>query len=316
MGLMSRVADEGRNAQAPRRTLLVLVPLVGLLGLVAIGSTGHAQAGIGRHRPSYVVADTVGSLVLVLLVIGVGLAAWVLFSGRDYLVARRLEKRRRWWTSLLAFGVVVLVLFLPFARGLRHPHQSQGTPSVAPPPAAGSTTPTTAGAAYKPRFATAPVVLVLGLAGGVALAVYAAHRSRRRALGGSDDEASPAPTLSDVLDDTLDDLRAEPEPRRAVIAAYARLERTLGAFGLPRRPAEAPDEYLRRILVDLEVNSRFAQQLSQLFARAKFSQHSVDQAMKEEAIQLLVSIRTGLREADERAEHQALIDKTLRRATS
>ena len=37
---------------------------------------------------------------------------------------------------------------------------------------------------------------------------------------------------ADVLDETLDDLRAETDPRRAVIAAYARMERALAAFGL------------------------------------------------------------------------------------
>ena len=61
------------------------------------------------------------------------------------------------------------------------------------------------------------------------------------------------PALADVLDETLDDLRAETDPRRAVIAAYARMERALAAYGLPRRPSEAPDEYLQRIFADLEV---------------------------------------------------------------
>ena len=64
------------------------------------------------------------------------------------------------------------------------------------------------------------------------------------------------PTLADVLDETLDDLRAETDPRRAVIAAYARMERALAAYGLPRSPAEAPDEYLQRIFADLEVSRR------------------------------------------------------------
>ena len=53
------------------------------------------------------------------------------------------------------------------------------------------------------------------------------------------------PVLADVLEETIDDLRAEADPRRAVIAAYARMERALAAAGLPRSPAEAPDEYLR-----------------------------------------------------------------------
>ena len=46
-----------------------------------------------------------------------------------------------------------------------------------------------------------------------------------------------------MLDETLDDLRAEADPRRAIIAAYARLERVLAANGVPRT-AETSDEYL------------------------------------------------------------------------
>jgi hypothetical protein len=30
--------------------------------------------------------------------------------------------------------------------------------------------------------------------------------------------------LAALLDDTLDDLRAEPDPRRAIVAAYAHME--------------------------------------------------------------------------------------------
>jgi hypothetical protein len=292
------------------------VVLVGLLGLVAIGSAGHSKVDIGERRPYYAFADTVGSLLLVVLALGVVAGVWMVIAGRDYLVAQRLAKKKRWSRSLLAFGILALVLLLPFARGLRPAHPSRREPRLAQPTASvGGGTRTTA-AAYKPRFATTPVLIVLGLAGGAVVAAYVAYRPRRREPGTKGEEASSALTLADVLGDTLDDLRAEPDPRRAVIAAYARLESTLGAFGLPRRAAEAPDEYLHRIFVDLGVHSGFARELTQLFAQAKFSQHTVDRAMKEKAIQLLVTIRTGLRDADVRAAHQALIRTTRPRTAS
>ncbi len=82
-----------------------------------------------------------------------------------------------------------------------------------------------------------------------------AARARRRELDPFS-HADVAEALEDALAETLDDLRAERDPRKAVIAAYARLERTLAAFGLPRRPAEAPAEYLQRILGQLEVSHR------------------------------------------------------------
>ena len=117
-----------------------------------------------------------------------------------------------------------------------------------------------------------------------------------RARGPSDDLAEQ---LAVVLDDTLDDLRAEADPRRAIIAAYARLERVLAANGVPRHAAETPDEYLPRVLHDLELDSGAVERLTALFTRAKFSQHDVDTAMKEEAIGALEQVRDELRLARE-----------------
>jgi hypothetical protein len=89
-----------------------------------------------------------------------------------------------------------------------------------------------------------------------------------------------------------------------VIAAYARLERALAAYGLPRRASEAPEEYVTRILRELEVGTASVQRLTTLFARAKFSQHEVDEGMKDEAIETLEELRTELRAAEIRAEEE------------
>ena len=89
-----------------------------------------------------------------------------------------------------------------------------------------------------------------------------------------------------------------------MIAAYARMERALGAFGLPRDPAEAPDEYLRRILADLDVSRRATSRLTALFAWAKFSGHDVAPEMKEEAIDGARSRPSELRAAEILAEQR------------
>ena len=57
--------------------------------------------------------------------------------------------------------------------------------------------------------------------------------------------------LAATVDDAFAELDAEPDPRRAVIAAYARMERALAAHGLARHPFEAPLEYLARIAPSL-----------------------------------------------------------------
>ena len=103
--------------------------------------------------------------------------------------------------------------------------------------------------------------------------------------------------LSVALSDAIDDLRNEPDARRAVIAAYARMEGVLARRGYARHPAEAPFEYLSRILISLRVRGGAVRELTDLFERAKFSTHEIDEAMKERAISSLVSVRDDLRPA-------------------
>jgi hypothetical protein len=136
---------------------------------------------------------------------------------------------------------------------------------------------------------------VLVVAGGVVLLGFGLYLARRqlaptRLLG----SIGAATALSEALDDSLDDLRAESDARRAVIAAYARMERVLDVHGLPRRRSEAPLEYLARVLRELQVRSAAVLALTELFERAKFSLHRIDAEMKEEAIGALIAVRDDL----------------------
>ena len=136
------------------------------------------------------------------------------------------------------------------------------------------------------------VFVVVGGLGLLGLGIYAARR--RRDLWPPEGQADAAAALSAALDESLDDLRAERDARRAVIAAYARMERTLGRHGLPRRPFEAPLEYLARVLHELRVRSGAVLALTELFERAKFSRHEIDAEMKDEAIGALIAVRDDL----------------------
>jgi hypothetical protein len=135
--------------------------------------------------------------------------------------------------------------------------------------------------------------MVVGLILVAGMAYVVAERREQRGRRSGDVLAEQ---LAAVLDVTLDDLRAERDPRKAIIAAYARLERVLAANGVPRRAPETSDEYLPRVLHDLELDREAVQRLTALFTRAKFSQHDVDTAMKEDAIDALERIRDELRE--------------------
>ena len=59
--------------------------------------------------------------------------------------------------------------------------------------------------------------------------------------------ARVAEDLAASISVAIDDLEAEPDARRAVIAAYARMEGALARHGLQRRPSQTPLEYLRQV---------------------------------------------------------------------
>ena len=108
-------------------------------------------------------------------------------------------------------------------------------------------------------------------------------------------ESTVEEDLAEAVDTIIDDLRRERDARRAVIAAYANMERVLASHGLERSPAETPLEYLARILRSLDVRDSAVRSLTQLFEYAKFSAHVIDAAMKQKAIEALVNIRDDLR---------------------
>lgn len=144
----------------------------------------------------------------------------------------------------------------------------------------------------EPEFEWEAVLIAAVLVGG-GLGVYTLARRRKLPP-----ERTLREDLAAILHDTLESLWAEEDPRRAVILAYAWMERTLAASGLPRKPSEAPLEYLARVLIELDASRESVFELTALFERAKFSTHEVDEEMKQEAIAALTAVRDELREAE------------------
>jgi hypothetical protein len=114
-------------------------------------------------------------------------------------------------------------------------------------------------------------------------------------------EATLAAALDEIAKDTLEDLHEDGDPRRAVIRAYARMEKTFAAYGVPRHPAEAPFDYVARVLDSLAVSAYEVERLTNLFAWAKFSDHEIDAWMKDEAVAALAGLRAELEDAEEAA---------------
>ena len=204
--------------------------------------------------------------------------------------------RRAGGVQSFVVTVAVLAAVLIIVRGgLRfgwlngdEPAQKSGKPGLAPGKGKNARP---VSEPYRPQFRWLPMFvvgsLILGIGG--AMTVFAVRRHRELNLN-----APIAVALSDVLAETLDDLRNEHDPRRAVIRAYSRMERTMAARGLPRRETEAPLEYLGRILDAVQASSHSIRRLTQLFQRARFSNHEIDAGMKEDAIEALSGLRAEL----------------------
>jgi Domain of unknown function (DUF4129) len=137
--------------------------------------------------------------------------------------------------------------------------------------------------------------LVGGAGALMAAAVLAAYLVSRRRVSARTPEKARA-DLEAALDEAIDDLRREPDPRRAVVAAYARMEQALSVYGLPRRPSEAPYEYLARVGRELQAEEPAAD-LTALFEVAKFSEHAVNEPMRDSAIAALTAVRDEVRAA-------------------
>ena len=134
-------------------------------------------------------------------------------------------------------------------------------------------------------------VAVLVLAAGVLVASTLGRRWRA-----TDDPTPPAlaPKLTDAIDRSLADLAADPDARRAIIAAYRRMEESLAYVGLPRGASETAREYLTRGLASLELSPGAIGALTTLFERAKFSLHHIDLRLRDEAISALRAVQEEL----------------------
>jgi hypothetical protein len=153
-------------------------------------------------------------------------------------------------------------------------------------------------AAVEPHFEyTVLWVALAGLAIGGGWFYYVWRMRAKRTAVPLELEQTVAEDFASSIGDAIDDLEAEPDARRAVIAAYARMETVLARNGLKRRPSETPVEYLRRILLGLTSRGDAVSRLTLLFEQAKFSRHPIDAAMKQDAIGALREIRDDLQGA-------------------
>jgi hypothetical protein len=197
-----------------------------------------------------------------------------------------------WWLRLLGLAVVVAVVagqtvvastFLDELRRAREAGRA-GDPGI------GLPDPGTAGSAgtdLTPLIIAGVLLIAIAL---LAVAVAIRWRALDRPSAPAAVERRRAAT-QEALEVSLDALRREPDPRRAVIAAYAAMEGSLRKAGFGRAPSEAPLEYLRRVLDVSGLAEDHLQTITLLFQHARFSDHPVRESMRTEAIEALGGVR-------------------------
>jgi hypothetical protein len=254
--------------------------------LLALTAVGLRSRGTFSHAPDRALAGASGAVLATALAAteGVALVAFVLV-----LVMARPRRKPKpdgdepprppfpWWAKTLAVLASVAVLSTPLAVLL-----TRGTrPRTGPPPARpGALASGAAGPSRLPAPAHgSPWPLISGMLVAlvllVALTVWSGRTRRRRARPPGDRGQDSRLALGDSLGAGLAALAGPNDPRAAIIACYAAMERGFAAAGSAPVAADTPAEVLARAAGAGLVRPRPADQMAGLFRRARYSSEPV-----------------------------------------
>ena len=137
---------------------------------------------------------------------------------------------------------------------------------------------------------------ILALAAGLGALVLALWVALGDRLNRTDEEgtgeASPASLAA--VEESLEDLRSEPDLRRAIVRCYARFERVAADSGLARKPWLTPMEFMREVLARGRAPHPALPTLTGLFELARFSHHTLGPPERDRALEALHEIRTAM----------------------
>ena len=274
--------------------------------LLALTAAGLRSRGTFSHAPDRVLAGASGTVLATALAAaeGVALVAFVLV-----LVLARPRRKPRpdedepprppfpWWAKTLAVLACVAVLLTPPAVLLTLRTRPR-TAAQARPGALAS------GGAVPPRLpATAhgspwPLIagMLIALALLVALTAWSRH-ARRRPARPPGDQARLA--LGASLAAGRAALAGPRDPRAAIIACYAAMERGFAAAGSAPAAADTPAEVLARATGAGLVRSGSAARMAGLFRRARYSSEPMTSADSAAAAVALDQMQADLAPAHE-----------------
>ena len=272
-----------------------------LVGLVALGSRPRdsSSAQLAGTGMGVLVVQVIASILILASLAGLGfiVASWSARrrKRKDDEYRHYVEPIRIHWAvklvlialPLALIGGLILALILSGGGQSQPPEIAVGPLGARPPSEGGEAHATPTSLPFLWVFAG---VVVLATA---AILVWGLRQRVHRVAS----ESSEQDAFARVIDDGLNALERETDPRRAVVLAYYAMERALARHGLARKDPEAPVEYMLRVLTDLPNCTGAVRRLTELFEEAKFSHHSIVQSSRTSAVEALLSVREALQAA-------------------
>jgi hypothetical protein len=266
--------------------------------LLAVTVTGLRARGTFSHGSSQTAAGASGPVLAIALSAAEGVAVVAFFI---VLASARPQRKPKhdeeelwrpnipWWAKTIGILLAVAALVTPFAVLLTRKPRTLGSrplPGVAPNAGLGHAT-------APPPSSIWPLIagMVLAIAVVVALTLLARHT---RPAGTAHTSKRRLTTLLDSLAAGSDALTASGEPRAAIIACYAAMERGFAAAGSAPAVADTPAEVLARATLAGLVRPEPAETLTGLFRRARYSTQPMTSADSTAAAGALAEMRADL----------------------
>lgn len=311
----------GRDLRTTRSRLLALPALALLLVVVATAAVTTSKSSTPNLNEGAAV-NVLSSLMTLFLIFVTSVAFYMLWSvlwsirlrrGPGSGNEERVGRRNEIFAGLAAFGTVAMIVLLVRAFGIsKHTPQTPG--GLAP-----SATIKVAKSHPLPYSPAAGGITALAVALLIALIFLIPRARRARRDRSAPDFSSFAPSEPAPVDYAsgraaahaiakveVPSPESEPDPRRAVIAAWIAMTAAIAEVWRPRRDSEAPREYLQSALAHAGVRPASAERLTDLFEEARFAGRSVGEPVRADAIATLAAIRREL--AEQTPGEQSLVE--------